>query len=80
MGLEKASGHLDFYPNGGRRQPGCPDSANNYFHAMFDQVDASGGSLCNHLRAITYYLQSKTVPDCLFVGRVCDNFQTFQQV
>lgn len=43
LGMTKSSGHVDFFPNGGRHQPGCK---------------AFGKFSCSHERATLYYANS----------------------
>ncbi|XP_049844178.1 pancreatic triacylglycerol lipase-like isoform X1 [Schistocerca gregaria] len=60
LGLKEPVGHVDFYPNGGIRQPGCTDG-------VFGHIGRQKGSLskglrsfvsCNHLRSYEYYMES----------------------
>lgn len=45
LGMTKRIGMASFYPNGGRRQPGC----------KMDLLDVGA---CSHIRACTYYIES----------------------
>ncbi|XP_071493847.1 pancreatic lipase-related protein 2-like [Diadema antillarum] len=57
-------GHQDFYPNGGRRQPGC--------------TDFEPRSGCSHLRALRLYSQSIRSQTCEFTAVPCDSWRRFQ--
>ncbi|OXA37510.1 Inactive pancreatic lipase-related protein 1 [Folsomia candida] len=55
-------GHVDWYPNGGRYQPGCG-------------VDLVCD--CSHARSPAYYIESLS-SNGGFWGRKCDNFQDYE--
>lgn len=40
-GLMQVSGHVDFYVNGGQKQPGCPDPVLGAIHSLINH-NASG--------------------------------------
>ena len=65
--MEKAAGHVDYYPNGGEDQPGC---------------GLEFGS-CSHGRAPEMYLKSIALPpnssDCYFRSNPCKSFDKFQK-
>ncbi|XP_062592184.1 inactive pancreatic lipase-related protein 1-like [Saccostrea cucullata] len=43
LGISSPNGHVDFYPNGGKRQPGC---------------NALRRVMCSHMRVIDYFIES----------------------
>ncbi|XP_071953370.1 pancreatic triacylglycerol lipase-like [Antedon mediterranea] len=59
MGIYMPVGHMDFYPNGGRQQPGCD-------RGLFEQIVLEGElyqggveyGFCDHYRAIDIYQDS----------------------
>lgn len=55
LGIEKPVGHVDFYPNGGKKQPGC------------GLLDLS----CDHQRAPKLYLESIKNDRCRFQSTQC---------
>lgn len=61
IGNPNQLGHLDFYPNGGKKQPGC----------IFDIF-----GLCSHHRSLLYYLESLTTKRG-FYGMQCNSYKHF---
>ncbi|XP_030060611.1 inactive pancreatic lipase-related protein 1 [Microcaecilia unicolor] len=66
-GIRDSIGHVDFFPNGGKRMPGC---GINLLEPITDLL------ACSHLRVIEYYIDSITSRDG-FVGYPCVNYQSF---
>ena len=60
LGMTKPIGMASFYPNGGRRQPGC----------KLDLVDVG---TCSHKRASAYYIESIIRSE--FYALRCESFQ-----
>ncbi|XP_002413330.5 pancreatic lipase-related protein 2 [Ixodes scapularis] len=56
VGMTKPFGHVDFYPNFGERQPGCP---------LMDII-------CDHDRSVYYFMESITNKQCHFKSKPCD--------
>ena len=67
-GIRQAIGHLDFYPNGGRMQPGCGSV----------WTDVLRG--CSHDLAIDLFADSMMSTACQSVAYECDSYLSFQQV
>ncbi|CAN8020199.1 unnamed protein product [Ixodes persulcatus] len=55
LGIDRPVGHVDFYPNGGKKQPGCPP------------LDLT----CDHNRATLFFLESIKNKRCRFVSSPC---------
>ncbi|XP_023215504.1 inactive pancreatic lipase-related protein 1-like [Centruroides sculpturatus] len=77
LGMIQDCGHVDFYPNGGKRQPGC----NN---GVIGSIEKEGDLLygirrylgCSHIRAYEFFIESVNT-DCPFLGYVCDSYYNF---
>ncbi|EDV23027.1 expressed hypothetical protein [Trichoplax adhaerens] len=74
-GTKDASGHLDFWPNGGEDQPQC---------GLFKDVQRDmngmsqrGGIGCDHGAAHTYYVESINSA-CNFVARPCSSYSNYK--
>ncbi|XP_043197105.1 pancreatic triacylglycerol lipase-like isoform X1 [Amphibalanus amphitrite] len=78
LGLHQPIGHMDFFPNGGKKQPGCGTS-------VLDAIKKEEGSLiyglrrfigCNHLRAYEFFTESIN-SDCPFLAIECNSYEQF---
>ncbi|XP_072471866.1 lipase member I-like [Notamacropus eugenii] len=67
LGITHSIGHIDFYPNGGRNQPGCPKSI------------LSGVSYlkCDHQRAIFLFLSSLSTK-CNQTAYPCNSYEEYR--
>lgn len=69
LGLPEAIGHVDFYPNGGKTQPGCIRMESSYFSYLPIPTDAIQRAMCSHGRSYVYLtesLTSATARNCSF--------------
>ncbi|XP_015908744.2 pancreatic triacylglycerol lipase-like [Parasteatoda tepidariorum] len=66
FGLYEAIGHVDFYPNGGTRQPGCGDTT------IFNVIDAR---TCAHTISLNYFKSS--IAKCKFPAANCKNYRNY---
>ncbi|XP_074448398.1 pancreatic lipase-related protein 2-like [Larus michahellis] len=76
-GILQTCGHLDFYPNGGKKMPGCkqlrvPPATRN-INDLMRGYRAFG---CGHKRSLRYYAESIMTPNG-FVGYQCDTYRDF---
>ncbi|EDO48486.1 predicted protein, partial [Nematostella vectensis] len=67
-GTSTQSGHIDFYPNGGKNQPGCRDIADGPSNAL----------KCDHVRAHDYFTESIT-SQCAMRAFPCASMHDFER-
>ncbi|XP_033111033.1 uncharacterized protein LOC117112092 [Anneissia japonica] len=71
FGLLQPLGHMDFYPNGGKEQPGCPAT-------VFDALAAIDEVSCSHSRSHQYFLESMDqAARCTFKAYPCASWDRF---
>lgn len=58
LGLPEPIGHVDFYPNGGRNQPGCVSADSSYFEYLPIPLREINKSICSHGRSYVYLTES----------------------
>ena len=79
LGLWQKSGHLDFYPNGGRIMAGCQKGLMNHVHEENGNLAYAlrRALSCNHIRAYEYFIDSISPLNCQFVGIECKSWENF---
>jgi len=81
-GMSQACGHVDFYPNNGKEQPGCALSQEGTslipLTLIKDGIEEASRVLlaCNHVRAIKLFTDSIN-GKCPYVAHRCPSFQHF---
>ncbi|WAR22785.1 LIPR1-like protein [Mya arenaria] len=78
LGAKKPMGHVDFYPNGGKDQPGCTRSPRTHLFKLITGKFRSfkKGIACDHARARDYFIESIT-STCRFTANLCRSYNAF---
>ncbi|PSN39632.1 hypothetical protein C0J52_13799 [Blattella germanica] len=80
-GMRQPCGHVDFYPNNGKEQPGCDlTEAPLPLTLIREGIEEASRVLvaCNHIRAIKLFIDSIN-SKCPYIARRCDSYQNFLQ-
>lgn len=72
LGLRHSVGHVDFYPNGGSVQQGCPMKPTVGSKTFWDDFT------CSHYRAPALYIESLNRSDCTFYSFHCASWEEFE--
>lgn len=81
-GMSQPCGHLDFYPNNGKEQPGCALSQEGGalipLTLIKDGIEEASRVLlaCNHVRAVKLFIDSIN-GKCPYVAHRCPSYQHF---
>ncbi|XP_033223397.1 pancreatic triacylglycerol lipase-like isoform X2 [Belonocnema kinseyi] len=81
-GMSQPCGHLDFYPNNGKEQPGCTDLSETTpslpLTLIREGLEEASRVLvaCNHVRAIKLFIESIN-SKCQYVAHECGNYASF---
>ncbi|CAL8102122.1 unnamed protein product [Orchesella dallaii] len=85
LGIPGAIGHVDIYPNGGKKQPGCHDTLGNLIISIIDLITLNfDGAIstwaCSHARAAHFFAESiSDTNSCPFVSFACADYSTFEK-
>nr|XP_023029989.1 pancreatic triacylglycerol lipase-like [Leptinotarsa decemlineata] len=81
-GMSQPCGHLDFYPNDGKEQPGCDITQTPLVPLTLirDGLEEASRVLvaCNHVRAIKLFIDSINA-NCPYIGHTCSSYNQFKE-
>ncbi|XP_029679814.1 pancreatic triacylglycerol lipase-like isoform X1 [Formica exsecta] len=81
-GMSQPCGHLDFYPNNGKEQPGCTDLSETTpslpLTLIREGLEEASRVLvaCNHVRALKLFIESIN-SKCQYVAHECSSYASF---
>lgn len=76
FGLKQAIGTVDFYPNGGKDQPGCPTTFFAQISLMFSgNLEVVNNFGCSHLRVLDFFTESIN-SKCKFQAYPCKSISS----
>lgn len=80
--MSQPCGHLDFYPNNGKEQPGCTDLSETTpslpLTLIREGLEEASRVLvaCNHVRALKLFIESIN-SKCQYVAHECSSYASF---
>ena len=82
LGMMQRVGHVDYYPNGGKNQPNCPEVPGKIIGAIFNglawnMAGIEDTTACSHSAAITYFTESIRDKGCMFTAYPCSSKADF---
>lgn len=80
--MSETCGHIDFYPNNGKEQPGCDLTETPLPLTLIKEgIEEASRVLvaCNHVRAIKLFIESIN-SKCPYIAHKCNSYQNFLQV
>lgn len=80
--MSEPCGHIDFYPNNGKEQPGCDLTETPLPLTLIKEgIEEASRVLvaCNHVRAIKLFIESIN-SNCPYIAHKCNSYQNFLQV
>ncbi len=80
--MSQPCGHVDFYPNNGKEQPGCSGTdAPLPLTLIREGLEEASRVLvaCSHVRAIKLFTDSINTP-CPYIAHKCDSYEHFLEV
>nr|CAD7443905.1 unnamed protein product [Timema bartmani] len=72
LGFPQPVGHVDFYPNGGMKQPGCSSGRRSLFNLLPVTLTKIAKAVCNHGRSYQFFIESIMSNNCYFWGHQWD--------
>lgn len=75
VGMKIPVGHVDFYANGGKVQPGCRH--NNIVGFFKDIFTGDREKECHHNRAVYLFIETIRNSDCSFVSFPCESYDEY---
>jgi pimeloyl-ACP methyl ester carboxylesterase len=84
LGLMQPLGHVDFYPNGGKNQPKCPETSGKLLAGIFNIVTNNLAGIenttaCSHTASVSYFIDSIENKDCGYVAYPCASYDAFNK-
>uniref|UniRef100_L7M4E4 Putative lipase n=1 Tax=Rhipicephalus pulchellus TaxID=72859 RepID=L7M4E4_RHIPC len=80
LGMVEPTGHLDFYPNGGSKMPECSFGTSISSTVNKGIMKAMRSAVvCNHERAVTYYLETVTDRSCKWLAFACPSYEMYKR-
>ncbi|GFU09512.1 pancreatic triacylglycerol lipase [Nephila pilipes] len=81
LGISAPIGHIDFYPNGGRRQPGCvfASSQDNVMGKAINFTTQWIQNGCDHGRASEFFNQTIDNSGCRFLAVHCTSYSDYEE-